>query len=645
MKSFKIHLGLFLYLILITQIGTAQVTKCQKPLYSIGWNNVSNPKKSDGSIIIKNISFATHYDVVTGNTPFDFNEATKIKSGQYTVRINGLANPTEDTQYFVRVYNGASCYRDDTINLSHIYFAKDRDEMALSVVQGADIASPQLNDVVTLTTLVQNKSTQDIENLELKQIISKSLDIIYFYADRGTYESSARSWIIGKLKGGEVLKLVIRVKVTQVGLSYMTSYVSRLNDMSLVYGQTIPNQDPYYKSMATTCVSVPIQIKNNQIYTISLKNYEGITWYYKDAAGNFSEITEYTNPAVAEINLDSSLSIKQGGEYTFTRRVGECSFSSCCPVIVESCSGPPIIVDSVYCNKNVDSYNIAVHLQNDNWSIVEKVYYAIANMSFPVLTNMLRRMNALPLTASSGFVTSKGNAHYLVENVPAFMPNVTLVSTDISGQCRTVKVVNAPNCEQALIPEPMLVENVQFYVPGQDMPNLRVANPQKGLKTMWFRDEVGINRISKGNTLVPDAPGKYYVAFFDKKTKSMSTLTEATIKDITESQPGQFVDVAVCDCENPSMLPSGKIGEIAVIKTYPNPVDDMLSVQYRVPSKSTKTELYFFNINGRRIASFDLSKDRSEYKVDVMKWVDGTYVYNLVVDGEKKASSKFIVRH
>ena len=203
----------------------------------------------------------------------------------------------------------------------------------------------------------------------------------------------------------------------------------------------MPTQDNSHAIAATNCVSVPVNLKKDDVYRISFQKYKGLTWYYKDAADNFLDINEFTHSAMAEVNADSSLSIKQPGEYTYIKKVGACTFNSCCSVIIEGCKGPPIIVDSVYCNTTVDSYSMVVHVENDNWSIVEKVYYALSNLSFPVLTIFLRRLNVLPLTASSGYVTSLGGGYYRIDNVPAFMPNVTLVSTDISGACRNVKIV------------------------------------------------------------------------------------------------------------------------------------------------------------------------------------------------------------
>lgn len=633
-------------LLLLLSSCVAFAQDCVKPIYKITWNNVSEPNLSDGSITVFQIQSASHYEIIYGEEgEFDFADAVEFKPGEDKIEIKGLSNPSGKDIYRIRVYNGENCYRTDLVELAQLYFAKDLENSEVEVIQGVDNPSPAIGDIVTFTTLVQSKGTSKVTDVEVKQFLTESLEIINFYADKGTYSEYAKTWNIGEMRGGQSIKLVVRARVKSTGLSYVTSYLSQVNRYSIVYGQNIPTQDSSIPIAATNCVSVPIAIKQNQVYSISLPNYKGVTWYYKDVAGNFSQIDEFTNPAVAEINIDSSLSIKQGGEYTFTKQVDECTFSSCCPVIVESCAGPPIIVDSVYCNTNVDSYNITVHLKNDTWSVVEKVYFAIANISFPVLTNFLKKLNALPLTSSSGFVTSLGNSYYKIENIPAFMPNVTLVSTDMTGQCRTVKVVNAPDCQQAIIQEPQLAQATVYYVPGGELPNLKVENQPKGKKTFWYKDELALYPIGKGKSLVVEEPGNYYVAFKDKKTGAMSMVTTATVKDVTEDQPAQFVDVAICDCKNPQMIPSGKIQDYTVTKAYPNPAKDILNIQYNVPEESKVVGLYIFNINGTKVASYELDKNKSEIQVDVFKWNDGLYVYNIITDGEKRATHKIVVRH
>lgn len=84
--------------------------------------------------------------------------------------------------------------------------------------------------------------------------------------------------------------------------------------------QTHKLQDYRRKRSGTSCVTVPIAINSSEVYSIVLKEYKGIKWYYKDASGNFSEINDRTNPALAVINPDSSLTVKQGGEFSFSKK-------------------------------------------------------------------------------------------------------------------------------------------------------------------------------------------------------------------------------------------------------------------------------------------------------------------------------------
>ena len=620
--------------------------KCEKPIYKITWQNVTQPNLSDGFIRISEMSNLSHYEVVIGeNALFDFEQATIYDPSEAFIELKGLSNPTGTEVYWIRMYNGRDCFRTEKIELSQLFFAKDRENTAVELIQGVDNPSPGVGDIVTFTTLIQSKGTTKVENLEVTQYLTGSLEVIFFFADRGNYNQTAKVWNIGELKGGESLKLVVRARVKTQGLSYATSFISSINQFDLLYGQSIPTQDSDYKTMATSCVSVPISIQANQSYRIVLPDYEGITWYYKDPAGNYSKIDEFTNPNIAEINPDSSLNIKQGGEFTFTKKVDACTFSSCCPVLVESCAGPPIIIDSIYCNSNVDSYDILVTLNRDNFSVIEKVYWALANIGYPVLTNYLNRINSLPLSSSSGIVTSLGNGRYKVSNVPAFMPNVTLVSTDMSGQCRTVKVVNAPDCSQAMVLEPVLAEATTYFLPGEGLTQLKIENKERGLRAEWYSDELGTQLIGKGRTYIVTEPGTYYVAYVNKRTGARSIIKEALVKDLAKEQPGMFVDVAVCDCKNPSMIPTGKLDNVAVAKAFPNPANDILNIQFRLPSETQKAELLLFNINGRKMAAFDLDVKGSLQQVNVKSWVDGTYVYNILTDGQKKLSQKILVRH
>ncbi len=619
---------------------------CRVPIYRVTGKDVSGQNAKDGRISISGIQNATHYEIIqNGTTNYDFKEASPLDSGQVVVNIKGLGNPAANVVYKVRLYNESeTCYTDQSVHLSHINYAEKLDYTELKVIQGVDNPTPQVGDIVTFTTVVENGGGQKAENVEISQFYSDSFEIIYFYADAGTYSPLTNTWVIGTMTAGKSPKLVIRARVTRNGLSYLTSYISRAGKHYMLYGQPIPTQDSSHPVAATSCVTVPIDIKKDEVYKVTLQNYKGLTWYYKDAAGNFSVINEFTNPAIAEINADSSLSIKQSGEFTYTKVVDKCTYNACCPIIIQGCKGPPIIIDSVYCNTNVDSYNIKLHLQNDNWSLVEKVFYALSNLNYPVLTNFLRRLNVLPLTSSAGFVTSLGNGYYIVENVPAFMPNVTLVSTDLRGECRNVKIVNAPNCEQGILQTPQLASALEYFSPGTAMPNLKVKNPQKGTKTYWYADELGTKRIGKGNSFRPEKEGKYYVAFVDKKDDRQSLIVEAEVKNIVSESKGQFVNVSLCNCDNPSMLPGNMDEVITVARIFPNPVSGNLHVEYQMPSKTQKADIFVFSINGQLISSYALTDTDGSLDANAKAWPDGLYLMTMVVDGEKKLTQRFVVR-
>jgi uncharacterized repeat protein (TIGR01451 family) len=619
---------------------------CKRPTFTTRHNDVTSPTTSDGRLLITTIDYATHYEIIEGtNTPFDFAQSVPLPPQQFEIEIKNISNPTGKKIYRIRLYNeGESCYTDEIVTFEHINFAADRDYATIELVQGIDNSTPKIGDLVTFTAIIQNKGTKTSEDIEVRLIQSLSLETVNFYTEQGQFTSIGNIWRIGKLSGGKSVKLVLRLKVKSTGLSYLSSYISQEGIKIYDYSDAQASGIVGGKRSGTSCVTVPIAINSDEVYKMVLKEYKGIKWYYKDASGNFSEINDKTNPALAVINKDSSLTIKQGGEFSFSKKVGDCNISSCCPVIVESCSGPPIVVDSVYCNTTVDSYNIVIHLENDKYSLIEKVFFAMANLNFPVLTNYLSRINTLPLTSSSGFVTSLGNSSYKIENIPAFMPNVTLVSSDLTGKCRNVRIVNAPNCTKPL-GMPVLDETTQFINEDQMPPAFLVITKEAGAEIVWFEDELAQKQIHTGKKFRAKKPGVYYVAFRDKKTKSVGPTVKAYLKELAPEKPGKFGGEDVCDCDNPLMVPQGDLGDLSSAKAYPNPVSDLLTVDYRIPKTAAKAALNFSNVNGKQMKLIELSKNNNSVKVETNRWVDGTYFYSLIVDGIRTFSQKIIVSH
>ncbi len=649
-KGFKILNLKSISIVLITFLcffNEATAQNCKLPAFAVTIVEPSSNTAKDGSFQIKNIYGATHYQIIEGLNPiFDFKKATPIDPNAYTIDYKDIPNPPVARTFHFRLYNGnANCFVDQKIFYDHVNYLQNRDFTEIELIQAVDNTTPKIGDIVTFTTIVRNQGGKPSEDLDVNVIQATTLQTINFYAEKGSFISGINLWKIGKLGGGQSVKLVLRLKVLAMGLSYCNSYISLEGTKKYNFSEAQAYGIEKAKRSATNCVSVPISITSAEVYTITLKQYKGIKWYYKDQSGNFSELNKNSNVNIAGINADSSLTIRQSGEYSFSKKVGPCNITSCCPILIESCAGPTIVPDSVYCNSTVDSYNIIVHLENDKYNIIEKVFFAMSSINYPLLTNYLARLNSLPLTSSAGFVKSLGNGKYMISNIPAFMPNVTLVSTDLSGKCRNVRIVNAPNCTDRPLGMPEVKDNIQFIAEGQNGPAFLVINKESKADIVWFEDELGLKQIHKGKKFRPGKEGVYFVAFRDKKTHKIGTTRSVELKSLQAEIPGTFDKTEVCDCDNSSMVPQGEFQDLVSSNAYPNPVSIELTIDYRIPSESKKAYISITNVNGRLMGTYEVDAISTQKKIDVSKWADGLYFYSLFVDRKRVFNQKIIVAH
>jgi Secretion system C-terminal sorting domain/Domain of unknown function DUF11 len=620
---------------------------CILPSFSITTKEPSSSTATDGALQIKNIYGATHYQILEGLNPvFDFKNAKAIDPNSFTIDIKDIPNPPTMRIFNIRMFNGnGNCFVDQKIFFDHVNYLQGRDYTEIELLQAIDNPTPKIGDIVTFTTIVRNQGAKKSEDLEVNILQAQTLQSVNFFAEKGSFISGLNLWKIGKLEGGATVKLVLRLKVLAQGLSYCNAFISMEGTKKYSFSEAQAYGIEKAKRSATNCVSVPISITSTEVYTISLKQYKGVKWYYKDQSGNFSELNKNSNSAIAGINPDSSLTIKQSGEYSFSKKVGPCNITSCCPILIESCAGPTIVPDSVYCNSTVDSYNIVVHLENDKYNIIEKVFFAMSSINFPLLTNYLSRINTLPLSSSAGFVTSLGNGKYLISNIPAFMPNVTLVSTDLSGKCRNVRIVNAPNCTDRKIGMPEVKDNIQFKAENQIGPAFSVINKEKNTDIVWFEDEIGQIELSKGKKFRPGKEGTFYVAFRDKDSRLLGPTVKVQLKPMANEIPGKFDKAEVCDCDNTAMIPQGEFQDLVAANAYPNPVSIELTIDYRIPKGSKKANITIVNINGKLMENIEIPVNTTQKKIDVTKWADGLYFYSLFVDGKRALNQKIVVAH
>lgn len=624
--------------------GKSAKADCYPPIFTLRSVDVTQANTNDAQLILSNIQNARRYAVSEkGTAEMTYAKATVFDPTKKEVIIKGLPNPAEFTSYTVRVYNSETCFADQTIILEHVNFADLVDETRLELIQAVDNHNPVIDETVTFTTIISNKGNKAATGVEIQTLISSSLKVVYFYADKGTFESTSGLWGIGNVNGGESIKLVVKAKVLQQGLSYLTSYIWRQNgkERDIKARNGADGGDDY----GVSCVSVPISLKKGENYKVTLQKYSGVKWYYKNvSSGIYEEVTKNTPADIAVINKDSSLSVLKGGEYTFSKLVGTCNVGSCCPIIIEGCSGPKIVVDSIYCNKKIDSYNIRVKLLDDDWSIVQQAYLATSNIGMPTAVDYLKRLNRLPLQSSAGYVVANGDGFYTIENIPAFMPNVTLVATDISGKCSSSKIVNAPNCNIQGVQAPLVLNQIETFATGNEIPSFSVVSSAKGTDVVWFDDENATKPIATGTFFTPKQAGTYFVAARDRKTKNISMKRELTLTEIAPIKEGVFKD-KVCKCESATILPDDDFSKVTITALYPNPADDHLTLDYSLPESLPTAKLVFFNVSGTVIASYGLESNENKIKVSTSTWMEGTYFFQLSVNGRKMKSDKFIVMH
>ncbi len=617
---------------------------CYPPTFTLRSIDVTQANVNDGKIFISNIANATRYAISeNGAAGIDFSKSILIDPGKKEIEFKNIPNPATIKAYTVRVYNTETCYADQTVILEHVNFANLADYSKLELIQAVDIHTPLLDEVVTFTTLIINKGNKTATNVVVQNILSSSLKVVYFYVDKGVFGSIGGSWAVGNINGGETLKLIIKAKVTQPGLSYCTSYIFRQNGIEKNLNNPLASADE--SDYGVSCVSVPVSLKKDETYRVTLKKYSGVKWYYKNiASGLYEEITKDTSPNIAVINKDSSLSIAKGGEYTFSKASGSCNITSCCPILVEGCVGPKIVIDSIYCNKKVDSYSIRVKLEGDDWSLVQQIYAATANIGMPTTYDYLKRLNKLPLQSSAGYVVANNNGFYTIENVPAFMPNVSLTATDITGNCSTSKIVNAPNCNVAPVQMPLVLNQNETFSPGSPMPAFSVTNTSKGTEVLWYDDEKAEKPIASGLEFTPKKGGTYYVAARDKKTKVESEKRELTLTEVNDSEEEMF-STKVCKCESATMKPDDDFSKVSISALYPNPANNEVNFDYSLPENIPAAKLVFFNLSGTIVGTFTIENTDTKMKVTTADWMDGTYVYQILINGKRFVSNKFIVIH
>ena len=80
------------------------------------------------------------------------------------------------------------------------------------------------------------------------------------------------------------------------------------------------------------------------------------------------------------------------------------------------------------------------------------------------------------------------------------------------------------------------------------------------------------------------------------------------------------------------------------MQNAPNPFNETTIINYVVPSNASRASIQVFDVNGAVLKQIDLAdKGAGQLTIRAFELPAGTYVYNLVVDGEIIDTKKMIL--
>jgi hypothetical protein len=94
-----------------------------------------------------------------------------------------------------------------------------------------------------------------------------------------------------------------------------------------------------------------------------------------------------------------------------------------------------------------------------------------------------------------------------------------------------------------------------------------------------------------------------------------------------------------------SQIQESGVEKISVSNIYPNPANDYAYIDYTVNGSFTAANLSFFNLLGKQLAEYPLTKSSDKLRINTSSWESGIYMYQLIIDGKKIATKKLLVRH
>lgn len=85
--------------------------------------------------------------------------------------------------------------------------------------------------------------------------------------------------------------------------------------------------------------------------------------------------------------------------------------------------------------------------------------------------------------------------------------------------------------------------------------------------------------------------------------------------------------------------------EQEAIKVYPNPANEQLTVELNLSTNTNSGSLYVFDITHRLITQMDINSNIQKFNIDISKWQNGVYLYQLILNDGEKHAGRFEVIH
>jgi hypothetical protein len=84
---------------------------------------------------------------------------------------------------------------------------------------------------------------------------------------------------------------------------------------------------------------------------------------------------------------------------------------------------------------------------------------------------------------------------------------------------------------------------------------------------------------------------------------------------------------------------------IEVQTKYPNPVRDVLTVEYALLVSTSINSLGIYDINGKLLKVILIKEQLGVEQIDVSDLANGNYIIGFGTNGANKYSKKFVVKH